>query len=48
MAVTASAFVKAEGQAERIVREFEISWTRTPDGWRIERAATVAAIRPVM
>ena len=32
MAVTASAFVKAEGQAERIVREFEISWTRTPDG----------------
>lgn len=43
--VTARGTVRASDYSDSVLREFHLSWVKTPDGWKISRAETVEAIR---
>ena len=45
MRLTAVAHLGREGATERVVREFELDWSREPEGWRVRAARTVAPLR---
>lgn len=44
---TARARARRQSVSESAVKEVEVLWRRTPDGWRIRSVETVEAIRPI-
>lgn len=47
MRLSARATALRDGGYEKAVREFELKWVRTAEGWRIAEARSLQAIRPL-
>lgn len=44
---TAQAQARRQSVSESAVKEVEVLWRRTPEGWRIRSVETIEAIRPI-
>ena len=46
MLLTATAVVVAEGTQDALTRQFQVEWTKTKEGWLIERVISIEGIPP--